>query len=292
MTTAKGVKAPSGDLISCRVTAFEDVVMKNILSGKGGPCVLQVGTHSGLSETPFDDAIEERQAELENLMQKDVLDELDRQFNAKISAKDAYLAQHQVLEYFQALLACESLKPVKSLQAKLGTVQDDPSAFPDLPPLPQEPLKDAGGFVPGFFKETAGMGPGDRENHIRELSDIKYGMYRAAVNASRRHHREYQRRKKEILEKTLKLKPEIQTLEARIRSLKSQRDGFLLRRETRPMAAAPAVMVKNRVQQGTMIMGRHAVLTVERDIYGVKFTETRKSKSDDPYEILIEGLYE
>lgn len=291
LITAKGLKAPNADLISTEVTAFQDIVVKNILSNGGTPCVLRIGKHADDMETPFDEAIQTHKTALASLLQHDELNALEKRFKSKLGAKDEYLAQHQALTYLLALTDYRKLDKVSSLRAKLAAAQKRTQAYPDLPPLPREALDACTGFLAGLFEEVADYTPEDLVSHIREMKQIKYGMYRAAVSASRRHHSEYQAQKKAILKKTDACEPEIRKIEAKIRTLVSQRDGFLLRHEIQPLATAPTIKVKNQVEKGTIIQGQQSVLTVDQNIYGVKFTETRKNPNEDAF-ILIEGLYE
>lgn len=77
-----------------------------------------------------------------------------------------------------------------------------------------------------------------------------------------------------------------------IQSLLGRRDAFLLRRDLQVQGAAAAtIKVKNRVQKRTVIKGIHTAYTVDQDIYGVKFSETKKT-GRTPAKILIEGLYD
>lgn len=292
--TSKGLTAPGADLVSSQVTAFQDIVIKNIISDSSGPCpcFLQINTQAGLMETPFDEPIQNCKSALENLEQKNALEELDQRFAAKIAARDTYLAEHDILGFLQALLNCPELGHIHSLRAKTKAVFHKAKSFPDLPPVPENALAHAGDFMEAVYAQTQPLGTTQQLEKIEEMRRIKYGMYRAAVNASRRHNLAYEARKKAIGKEIQALAPKIRKTKKQLRSLISRRDAFLLRRDLQmPTIGTATVKVKNRVQQGTVIKGIQASLTIEKDMYGVKFSETRKT-AREPAKILIEGLYE
>ena len=116
-------------------------------------------------------------------------------------------------------------------------------------------------------------------------------MYRAAVTATQRHHHEYETTKKIILEKVEAQKWAIRQKKETIKRLKIQKDTLLLGQEYRPQVLPPAIKVKNQVQKGTVILGQKARLSIDRDIYGVKFMERQAFSNEDPV-ITIEGFYE
>ena len=290
--TCKGLTAPGADLVSSQVMAFQDIVVKNVISDSSGPCMLQINTHAEPMETPFDDPIQNCKAVLEDLEQKNARKDLDQRFAARIAARDTYLAEHDILGFLQALLNCPQLRHIHSLRAKTKAVLRNAQSFPDLPPVPENALAHAGDFLEAVYTQTQPLGTAQQLEKIEEMRQIKYGMYRAAVNASRRHSLAYEARKKALGKKIQAVAPKIRKTKKQIQALLSRRDAFLLRRDLHmPAMATATVKVKNRVQQGTVIKGIQASLTIEKDMYGVKFSETRKT-GREPAKIRIEGLYE
>ncbi len=290
--TSKGLKAPAADLVSSRVTAFGDIVVKNVISDSAGPCILQIARQAGEMETPFDEPIQNHKAALDELEQKHALDELDQRLAAKVSARDSYLAEHEILGFLKAVLHCPKIRHIPSLRAKIKTVYSNVKSFPDLPQVTENALADAEDFLETVYTKTAPLEITEQLQKIEEMRQIKYGMYRAAVNASRRHNLAYETRKKALLKQVQALAPDIQKTKDQIQSLITRRDAFLLHRDLQlPGTAAPTIKVKNRVQKGTVIKGIHAACTIDQDIYGVKFSETKKS-DQTLAKIIIEGLYE
>jgi uncharacterized protein (DUF342 family) len=290
--TGKGLTAPGADLVSSQVTAFQDIVVKNVISDSSGPCILQINTQAEPMETPFDEPIQNCKAALEDLEQKNALEELDQRFAAKIAARDTYLAEHDILGFLQALMNCPQLGHIHSLRAKTKVVLHKAKSFPDLPAVPENALAHARDFLEAVYTQTQPLGTEQQIEKIEEMRQIKYGMYRAAVNASRRHHLAYEARKKAIGKEIQALTPQIRKTKKQLQSLISRRDAFLLRRDLQwPTMGTATVKVKNRIQQGTVIKGIQAALIMEKDMYGVKLSEIRRT-AREPAKIRIEGLYE
>ncbi|MFO7912328.1 MAG: flagellar assembly protein A [Desulfotignum sp.] len=290
--TGKGLTAPGADLVSSQVTAFQDIVVKNVISDSSGPCILQINTQAEPMETPFDEPIQNCKAALEDLEQKNALEDLDQRFAAKIAARDTYLAEHDILGFLQALLNCPQLGHIHSLRAKTKAVLHKAKSFPDLPAVPENALAHARDFLEAVYTQMQPLGTAQQLEKIEEIRQIKYGMYRAAVNASRRHNLAYEARKKAIGKEIQALAPKIRKTKKQLQSLISRRDAFLLRRDLQwPTMGTATVKVKNRIQQGTVIKGIQAALIMEKDMYGVKFSETRRT-AREPAKIRIEGLYE
>jgi len=80
-------------------------------------------------------------------------------------------------------------------------------------------------------------------------------------------------------------------MKSTIKKLTIRKDTFLMSQAYRSQPVPPTIRVKNQVSKGTVIKGRQARLTIDQDIYGVKFTETIPTNGESP-DILIEGLYD
>ena len=288
--TSKSLRAPKADLISSAVQAFQDIVLNNVSDDGTRPSILQTGKNPNIKAEGIDNLIKDQTAQLNHLKHQAELDTLEKKLNTKLQVKEDYLNQHETIKYLLTLLQCKDLTPI-SLEEKLRAVETSPEAYPGLPP---NPLFEDGpwpSFLKEFLDETLAMDKKTIEHHVQETADIKYGMYRAAVNATQRHQHEYEAQKKIILEKIDKKKLEIVKKEENIKKLMIRKDTLLLGQGYRTQPVPPTVKVKNRVQQGTVIMGQKARLTIDQDIYGVKFTEIQKSPGEDP-SITIEGVYE
>jgi uncharacterized protein (DUF342 family) len=288
LVTSKSLIAPKADFISSAVLAYQDIVLKNVSDDGSRASILQTGKNPTIKAKGLDSLIKTQTTKLNQLKHREELNELEKQLNAKLQVKEDFLKQHEMLKYILALLQCKDLMDIASLGEKITKAGKDPDAYPGLP---LKPLYEGDSFLDEFLEETVSMGSTPLETHVRETADIKYGMYRAAVNATQRHHHEYETTKKIILEKVEAQKLAIRQKEETIKRLKIQKDTLLLGQQYRPQVLPPAIKVKNKVQKGTVIMGQKARLSIDRDIYGVKFMERQVSANEDPV-ITIEGFYE
>lgn len=289
--TAKSLKAPNADLDATAVQAYEDITVKNILNTGPRPCVLQTGKAPNLKADSIDDMIRIRKDQLDQLRCTQETRELEDWLKQKLDIKETYLNQQAYLKYVLAVLQCNALSGITPLPDKLLAARENPGNCEDLPEPPVDTSPAFKEFEQEFLKEIKGMNPEDLEAHTREQENIKYGMYRAAVNATRRYNREYESKKDMIRKKVEKQAPEITRLEKAVKRLSVRKDTFLMSQAYKAQPVPPAVRVKNRISQGTVIKGRKAMLTVDQDMFGVKFTEQAKTRND-PHEIIIEGFYD
>ncbi len=291
LITAKSLKAPKSNLISSAVLAFQDIVINNVSDDGTRPSILQTGKNPNVKAEGINTLIQNQTAQLNHLKHKAELNVLENTLTAKLQVKEEYLKQHEIFKTLLTLMQCQNLDDIPSLEEKLKAVENNPTAYAEIPGTPllehgQWPV-----FLEKFLGETKTMDKDSLTHHVTETADIKYGMYRAAVNATRRHHHEYEAQKQIILKKIETKKPDIEKKEENIRKLIIRKDTLLLSQGYRTQPVPPAIKVKNRVQKGTVIMGQKARLTIDRDIYGVKFTEIQKNPGEDPV-ITIEGVYE
>ncbi len=291
VVTAKSLIAPNADLTATAVQAFQDVTVKNILFSDIRPCVIQTGKAPSLKADSLNSLIKVRTTKLSQLSCARESEELEDWLKEKMELKESFLAQQEFLKFVIALIRFPALSGLSSLSEKLSAVRKNPGKWPDLPPVPNGYGTGFNEFIQDFLKETQTMDSDALEAHAQEQADLKYGMYRAAVNATRRYNMEYETRKKLIQEKVDSRRAEIEKLEDSIRKLNIRRDTFLLGHTHKSPPVPPAIRVKNRVAKATIIKGQAAKLAVEQDIYGVKFTETPKT-STEPARILIEGFYD
>lgn len=280
--TSKSLVAPNADLMATAVQAFQDVTVKNILHSDLRPCIIQTGKAPSLKADSINALIQARTAKMEALTCARERQELEDWLEEKMSLKETFLAQQEFLKFVMALIRFKPLSGLPSLADKLSAARKNPDKWPELPPVPNGGSTDFDEFIQDFIKETQGMDLEDLEAHAQDQADLKYGMYRAAVNASRRYKVEYETRKKLIREKVDQRQGEIEKLTETIKKLNIRRDTVLLGQAHRSQPVPPAIRVKNRVATGTVIKGQSAKLAVDQDIYGVKFTETPKPLQNRP----------
>jgi len=288
--TAKGLVAPNADLTAAAVQAFQDVTVKNILYTDLRPCVIQIGKAPSLKADSINSLIQVRTAKRQDLACTLALEELEHWLSEKLAVMESYLAQQEFLKFILALIQFPALSSLTTLEDKLSAIQNNPGKWPELPEVPNGG-NDFDQFIQAFIKETKDMAPQAREIYARKQADLKYGMYRAAVSATRRYTMEYETRKKLIHKTVDSRRADIEKLDDSIRKLTIRRDTLLLNQTCKSQPIPPAVRVKNCVARGTMIKGQTAKLGVAQNIYGVKFTETPKTATE-PAKILVEGFYD
>ncbi|MBA3009238.1 MAG: DUF342 domain-containing protein [Desulfobacula sp.] len=291
IVTAKSLKAPNADLISSAVLAFQDIFLRNVSDNGTRASILQTGKNPNLKAESLDSLIQTQTAELKKLRHQEELDELETKLNTKLAVKENYLKQHEICKYLLALTECRDLTVIPSIDQKLALVKKDPDAFSGLPIRPSLDEKDASEFLNHLLGEIASMDSASLGAHLQEMVDVKYGMYRAAVNATRRHQHEYEAETELVHKKVASQTAQILKKEETIKKLMTRKDTLLLSQGYLTHPVPPAIKVKNLVQKGTVIMGQKARLTVEQDIHGVKFMEIQKSPAEVPA-ITIEGFYE
>ncbi|HCY84095.1 MAG TPA: hypothetical protein DHV36_03065 [Desulfobacteraceae bacterium] len=291
LITGKNLKAPGADLSATAVQAYQDITVKNVLNQGPRPCILQTGKIPNLKAEGMDILIQARQDELNQLMCSDETEELSEWLRQKLEIKDVYLQQQAFLKYVVNLCKCPPLASLTSLSDKLLAAKKNPGKWPELGELPDDSSQVLTDFKKDFIDETRDMDTAALESHAREQADIKYGMYRAAVSATRRYHREYEEKKRQLEERIKANAPQIRKMEELIKKLNIRKDTFLLGQVHESQPIPPAIRVKNQVARGTVIKGKQARLTVDQNMFGVKFTEQPPSAGEPP-EILIQGFYD
>jgi uncharacterized protein (DUF342 family) len=290
IVTSKSLLAPKADLVSSVVLAYQDIVLKNVSHNGTKPSILQTGKNPNLKAEGLDNLINSHTEVLNKLRHQNQLDKLEKDLNTKLQVKEDFLKQHEVLKFLLAVQECEALLSVSSLGGKLTKIKKEPESFKELP---QKPLLEgaAAKFLDKFLSEADTMEQATLKAHLTETADIKYGMYKAAVNATQRHQHEYETKKKIVLGKVALKKQEITQKEEFLKRLTIRKDTLLLGQAYRPQPVPPVIKVKNKVQKGTVIMGQKARRTMDQDIYGVKFMEIQETPREAPV-ITIEGLYD
>lgn len=204
--------------------------------------------------------------------------------------KENFLAQHEFLKYLLALMAFSPLAGLPGLEEKIAAADRNREKWPDLPAGPECRLEAFVAFRAEVMERAGSLAPDALTAYLKEQADIKHGMYRAAVSASRRYQHEYDSRLEMIQEKVNENRIQIEKIKAEIRNLTVRQDAFLSRRAS-AQSGNSSVRVKNKVAGGTVVKGKKAVLTVERDIFGVKFSESPRTR-EAPAAIQVDGFYD
>ena len=289
--SAERVIALNSDLISSKVYALDEIMLKNVYTRSHAPAVLQVGKNPSAKLKALNEAVKVKKERLQTLLHKTELRDIEHQFEGNIQMQDSYLAQQTILQY---LLKQMDDKADRQLSGALGDasamIRQLKSAWEknDADPMDWQAAET---FLDGLFLELKNIRPDGHKAHLSKLHDLKYRMYKASVNATTRHNNEYKVRKELLMKKIGKNADEIKKLRREVEELLVKKDYLKLNKSGRGVSDHSFIRVKNQVEAGTLIKISAATLEVTPTVYGVKFS--RKQKKDTQHsEIIIEGLYE
>ena len=288
--TSKNLSAPNSDLISSKVFAFQDVILKNIHSEKDRPSLLQVGINPSLKANAIKQTIDEKNQVLQKLLHKDELKEIENWFNGKIQMQNNYQEQQTILQNLLKLFSDKAFDIFETFEQKTKELmsQTNKAINNDYSHILES--TNAREFIDELLKEIHNLSQDKQKAHLQEMLDIKFGMYKAAVNATQRYKNEYKAREEFIMKKIKNLMPDIDKMKLEIEDLYVKKD-YLKLSEANISAVNPVIRVKNQVDKGTIIKGRKSILVIDQTIFGVKFSENRTTAVDTP-QIIIEGFYD
>jgi len=289
--TSKMLKAPNSDLISSQVFAFQDIILKNIYSKKSSPTILQIGKKPDLEGDAINQSIDEQKKVLNKLLHEDDLVKINHWFDDKIKVQNDFLEQQNILKQILELLEDKTLEKFKTLELKIRAFTLKPGDQENNNNQNILKTTDLKPFIAELIKDTRKLSLKDLKIHVEETLDIKFGMYRAAVNATQRHKNEYNAQKDFILKKVEKLRPEITKQEQKIDDLYKKKDFLKLSESNLSLPVSPAIRVKNQIEKTTVIKGKKSAMALKETIYGIKLFEQQKSAAEKP-QIVIEGFYD
>jgi uncharacterized protein (DUF342 family) len=289
--TSKTLSAPASDLISSKVYVFQDIILKNIYSKEDNPSILQIGKNPSLKVNAINQSIDDKKQALKGLLHKNELEEIENWFNGKIQMQNDYLEQQTILKDLLKLISDKAFKKFETFEQKTGELlrRIDETACPES----SEILESANckKFITELLNDTRDKSEEKLKAHLEELLDIKFGMYKAAVNATKKYKQEYTVQKETVWKKIEKHMPEITEIKMEIDDLYVKKDYLRMSESKLIPSINPTIRVKNQVDKGTVIKGWNAALIIDKTMFGVKFSEKQKAGADKP-EIVIEGFYE
>jgi uncharacterized protein (DUF342 family) len=283
--------ALNSDLISSKVYALDEIMLKNVYARGHAPAVLQVGKNPSAKLKNINEAIKVKNERLQALLHRTELREIERQFEGKIQMQNSYLAQQTILRYLLKQMDDKAVTQLPGIKgAASAMIQQLKSAAEktDVDPMDWYAAET---FLANLFLELKDIRPDAQKAHLRKLHDLKHRMYKASVNATTRHNNEYKVRKELVLKKIGKNADEIKQLRREIEGFLVRKDYLKLNKSGREMSEHSFIRVKNQVETGTLIKICASTLEVTPTVYGVKFSKKQKKDALEP-EIIIEGLYE
>ena len=289
--SSKRLMALNSDLISSKVYALDEIMLKNVYTEGYAPAFLQVGKNSNPKLRAINEAVKNKKMRLQALLHKTELEEIEHWFDGKIQMQNSYLEQQTILEHLLKQMdnkAVIRLPGAKEITA--AVLQHLKSASEDTYADPMN-WHAAETFLCNLFTDLGNIRPDARKAHVRKILDIKYRMYKASVNATKRCKNEYKVRKELVMKKIGQNADEINRIRLAVEGLLVEKDYLRLNEAGRVSSANAFIRVKNQVEAGTQIKICASTLEVKPTVYGVKFSKKQKKDASEP-EIIIEGLYE
>ena len=285
------VIALNSDLISSKVSALDEIMLKNVYTRSHAPSVLQVGKNPSAKLKAVNEAIKVKKERLQILLHKTELQEIEHQFEGKIQMQDSYLAQQTILQYLLKQMAHKAVTQLPEPGVNTSAMVRQLKSAWETTDADSMDWQAAETFLEGLFLELNNIRPDEHKAYLGKLHDLKYRMYKASVNATTRHNNEYKVRKELLMKKIGKNADEIKQLRREVEELQVKKDYLKLNKSGRNVSEHSFIRVKNQVEAGTLIKIAASTLEVTPTVYGVKFS--RKQKKDAlNSEIIIEGLYE
>ena len=289
--SSRRVMALNSDIISSKVYALDEIMLKNVYTEGYAPGFLQVGKNPNFKLRAINEALKIKRKRLQALLHKTELEGIERWFDGKIQMQNSYLEQKAILEYLLKQMdnkAVIQLPGAKERTAAVLQYLRSASEGTDADPMNWHTAET---LLCNFFTDLESIPPDAQKAHVRKILDIKYRMYKASVNATKRYKNEYKVRKELVMEKIGKNTDEINRLRLAVDGLLVKKDYLKLSEAGRVSSANAFIRVKNQVEAGTLIKIGASKLEVKPTVYGVKFSKKQKKDASGP-EIIIEGLYE
>lgn len=291
LITSENLLAPNADLISSKVYAFQDIILKSIYSKEETPSILQIGKKPNLRTNAINQTIIEKKQILKRLLCQDDLAEIENWFNGKIQMQNVYIEQQTILQELLKLFNDKEFERFETIEEKIKEFITCSQERPNQDSFTLFESASAQQLIKEILNELQGLPAEKQKTFLKEMLDIKFAMYRAAVNAAQRYKNEYSARQDIVMKKIKNQLSEINKTKQEIKDLYVKKDYLKLSESKSVPSVNPTIRVKNQVEKGTIIRGRSSSLILDQTIYGVKFSEKQKSLTDRP-QIIIEGFYE
>ncbi|WP_020588029.1 flagellar assembly protein A [Desulfobacter curvatus] len=289
--SSKRLIALNSDLISSKVYAFDEIMLKNVYTQGHAPAFLQVGKNPNPELRAINEAVKIKKKRLQKLLHKTELGEIERWFDGKIQIQNSYLEQQVILQHLLKQMDNKAVMQLPGAQKRAAAVLKDLKSASEKTDADPMNWHAAESFLYDFFTDLEKIRPDAGKAHLLKIIDMKYRMYKASVNTTKRYKNEYKVRKELVMKKVGKNADEIKRLRLEVDGLLVKKDYLKLNKAGRASSANAFIRVKNQVGAGTLIKVCASTLVVEPTVYGVKFSKKQKKDGPGP-DIIIEGLYE
>lgn len=289
--SSKRLIALNSDLISSKVYALDEIMLKNVYTAGHAPAFLQVGKNPKPKLMAINEAVKIKKKRLKALLHKTELGGIEKWFDWKIQMQNSYLEQQAILQHLLKQMDNKAVVQLPGAKKRTDAVLQHLKSASEDTDVDSMNWHAAETFLCDLFTDLENIQPDARKAHVRKILDVKYRMYKASVNATKRDKNEYKVRKELVMKKIGKGADEINRLHIEVEGLLVKKDYLELNEAGRVSSANAFIRVKNQVEDGTLIKICASTLEVKPTVYGVKFSKRQKKDATGP-DIIIEGLYE
>lgn len=286
-----GLQAPRSDLVCSNVTAFGDVVLKNILSDEGHPTRVSIGRQEILAKKKAEQGMAKIQSEIDDMEQKNEMAALTQEMMVQVQTQNAYLEKQNVIIFLGRVLNDPDLETTADIEDSIAAFKRKVNEREDENDILIPEKTKAHQFMDRLVKKIKPLGKKDQQQYVDELGGQIAGMYKAAVRMTERAASQHDARTRAIQETVKKRAPEIEKKKEQMERFKAEYDKAKEACHGQAKAVPPVIKVKNKVSRFTVIEGEAAELVMDQDVHGVSFREEPSGDEKDAA-IQIEGYFE
>ena len=267
ITSGRTVNAANSDVVSCLITAYGGIYVKNVMSNGGRPSRLIIRDPLNDRLIRIRRTIEDNREKLGRLNFEKEMEEISRKIQTRLELMEEYRRKIGFLD-----LMIESA---------------DRDFLPDF--------SKADEFTASYLSDLVETFTGKTEQQIFEIlekeRELNEGLHKRAVKDHQRLEKEYRVKERFIQKKIEESADTIKDINTAIRKLMAEQEMILMKKESRSYNPKPEIKVKNQISKGTVVNGLHSAAVIENTMYGVKLTE-EKNTDTGGWEIRISGYYD
>lgn len=267
ITSGRTVNAANSDVVSCSITAYGGIYLKNVMSNGGRPSRLVIRDPLNDRLIRIRRTLDDHREKLGRLNFEKEMEEINRKIQTRLELMEEYRKKIGFLD-----LMAESA---------------DRDFLPDFSKADESTASYLSDLVETFAGKT-----GQQIFEILEKErELNEGLHKRAVKDHQRLEKEYRVKERFIQKKIEESADTIEDINAAMRKLMAEQEMILMKKESRWYNPEPEIKVKNQISKGTVINGRNSAAVIENTMYGVKLTE-EKNTDTGGWEIRISGYYD
>lgn len=285
-------QAPNADVIDSEISARHGIYVKNVYSNQIRPTILKIGhvMNAELGEVQM--LIDEKTSQLDELRQRSHIKEMEQKLYQQIQAQDEYRERQNALAYLIKIMGNLDMDNIDTLGPGF-----------DFMETPEEIAED-GTISYGIPQKTKAFEylqivqdkiekdpPKIQLKRVHQLNEENLGLYKAAASATERLEKEFNIKTDLINQKIKEKQSDIDEKEKQLNELILQKHYLHLQDTLRAIGKPAEIRIKNKIAQGTVVVGKNSKLVIDKTIYGVRLRET-KDRLSNQFKIVVEGYFE